>query len=169
MVGKGIAIQVSEDRRENQTWRGHEWKQTVLAKSHIEENLWTPLNQMVSKGAFANTTYHPLGPISAILSPATQTSCLPFLPGYIVRLYFPASLAVIWNHIANLWVLANGMWEEVIFTTSYPVHKYFQCNPLCSLFPVVSNINDGLQGPRAWQSQKMERACVLGPCLEEST
>lgn len=54
------------------------------------------------------------------------------------------------------------MCEEVIYTTSYPVHKYFQCNLPCSLFPVLPDINDELQGPRAWQSQKMEGTWIPG-------
>lgn len=33
-------------------------------------------------------------------------------------------------------------------------------HPPCSLFPVLSDINDGLQGPRAWLSQKMEGAWI---------
>lgn len=102
------------------------------------------------------------GPISAILSPAIQTPCLHLLPGHIVRLCFPASFAVRWNHITKQWVLANGTCEEVIYTTSYPVPKYFQCNLPCSLFPVLPDINDELQGPKAWQSQKMEGTWIPG-------
>ena len=107
------------------------------------------------------------GPISAILSPAIQTPHLPFLPGHTVRFYFPASFVVRWNHITNQWVLANGMWEEVIYTTSYPIHKYFQSNPPCSPFSVLPDINDRLQSPRAWLSQRWKGPGSLGPYVEE--
>ena len=166
MESKGISIEASGDRKDNQTWR-------VVDENYVSQGpQWGEFvgtqEPDGSQGCICQHHLSPTpGPISAILSPAIQTPCLPFLLGHIVRLYFPASFAVRWNHITNQWVLAKRMWGEVIYTTSYPVHKYFQCNPPWSLSPVLSNINDGLQGLRKWQSQKIEEPGSLGPCLEE--
>ena len=109
--------------------------------------------------AFTNTK----GALGLYL-PGVQTPSLPLLPGHTVRLYFPASLATRWSYIINQGALAKGVWEEVIHTIFYLVHKRFQCSfqraPRCSLFPVLSDINDTFQGKRKWQNQKIEEAWV---------